>query len=342
MAGTSAPIAVILHCYYPDQLELIGFYLARLPSFTLYISIVDERFFKEVALWCDKLAAKLPALINFNIHVFPNDGRDIVPFAKTLNLLIGDHRVFLKLHTKLSPHLQVENMANIRAGSDSWIDHLLSSLVPAEMNCIDFICDSLGLGNKVAGVFPFPWPRVQHVGWNSYANYLHATVILERLSVPLEILGRPLVYPAGTMFWGSVEVYAEWFNRVINILKIPQEPISPDGTALHAIERLIGYFAGLSNKSILLSNFSRNDNSLYDLTAYRVNECSVQILQGKLINNEDVCRSQYSGNSYVSCPPSGLLNYMIQNYHDKSPLRLIAENLRPACKQIFGKFKTKF
>jgi hypothetical protein len=233
------PIVVIIHCFYLECLPLIGEYLPRLNDYDLLINLACQEAMLDVKAW----AASLPSnrssrKRNVIIRIVENSGRDVKEFWNPSLGLARKYSFFLKLHTKRSVHSKRFNPFGRSRGS-LWLSDILESLIPGNGQT-ELILQRLRQG-VVGAVFPFPWEQYRYAGWSSSANFFHAQKLLDMLNIPRSFLLCPLQYPVGNMFWGSTKLLESWSHLIYHNCQWPQEPVNPDGSLLHAIERSAGF-----------------------------------------------------------------------------------------------------
>lgn len=232
-------LVVILHCFYLECLPLIGEYLSRVSDYDLLINLVCSEAMPEVKEWASSLPPnRLNRKRDITIRIVENCGRDVKEFWNPLLGLAEKYSFFLKIHTKQSVHSKRSNIMGRSRGS-LWLTDILESLIPKNGQT-ELILDILRQG-KVGAVFPFPWRQLRFAGWSCIANLFHAQELMDLLRIPRSCLLFPLQYPIGNMFWGSTVLLERWSHIVYHSCEWPQEPVGPDGTLLHAIERSIGF-----------------------------------------------------------------------------------------------------
>ena len=103
-------LAVVAHVYYPELLaEVLNCWqqVSRVAATAvpLHITTTDARASSVLAVMGDRESAAV------KLHIGPNRGRDIAPFANLLNSgALDGYDAVLKLHTKRSPHLWTGNL----------------------------------------------------------------------------------------------------------------------------------------------------------------------------------------------------------------------------------------
>ena len=157
-----------------------------------------------------------------------NRGRDIGPFLGEAGRLLreGGYDIVGHLHGKRSAEID-------STMGERWRTYLMSNLL------------GLGAGGVRAALAPFGadpalgllFAEDRHcVGWNS--NKPIAEALAERM-LPRPTLPTVPVFPLGTMFWARPAALAPLWNLGIKTDDLPPEPLPYDGTALHAVERML-------------------------------------------------------------------------------------------------------
>ena len=227
-------IAVQIHAFYLDKLDLLLAYLRHLPCrFDLLISTDTPEHAREI----EAIVAKSGLDCGLDVRCAPNRGRDVAPLVSLFGRKLLDYDYALHIHTKKS--------AAVKADSDyghQWLMHNLSFLVRnAEYVRGVF---SLFENHPHCGVLaPKPWRRIRRgVAWTSNRSY--AEQLLERLHLPPTVLKtQPLMFPSGTMFWFRPAALKPLLESDLQFEDFPPEPLPNDGTLAHAIERCILYIA---------------------------------------------------------------------------------------------------
>ena len=225
--STNVGFALHIHCYYADMLPAIIEKINKnlcLPD--LFISVSDNISSELVKNFVLKYKGRV-----ISVDVCPNSGRDIGPLiTQYSDYLIENYKYFGHFHTKKS----LDNNSSAEV-IDSWYSFLSSNLLWHEnFNSIDNILHYLSLNKDVGIIFP---DDPNCLGWCS--NFKEAQKIAFNLG--FQISNEPFVFPMGTMFWGKTEALKPLLLCNYKWNDYPQEPISNDGTMLHAIERLIPF-----------------------------------------------------------------------------------------------------
>jgi lipopolysaccharide biosynthesis protein/cephalosporin hydroxylase len=216
----TAKIAVVAHIFYPELCdELLNATDSMEESFDLFVTLVEgfSDHLKETISW------RFPEA---KIWVFPNRGRDILPFMMLVNTgALFKYELICKLHTKRSPH---------RLDGEAWRQHLISGVLPNRGGTTAIIStfhEDPDLGMVVADG--------QIFGGADYwaANIAHLEKILPLLGFSVEQISK-LNFAGGSIFW-----IRPWLLRELVALNLQPEtyepePVSNDGSLAHAVERL--------------------------------------------------------------------------------------------------------
>jgi len=207
--------------------------------------------------YIEQIFENYPAPVD--IRIVPNRGRDIGPFLSEFGQeLITQYDIIGHIHTKKSEYI------TDRASFSRWVDFLMVHLLGDGKNLTtaDTIIekmvasrqDNLQEKNRPIG-FVFPDEKMA-VGWVKNRK------IAEQLAWRLGIGNVPdfINFSLGTMFWISKEVLKPFVDLHLEWEDYPPEPLTRDGTILHAIERLFAVVAedrGFSIASSYFDGFSR-------------------------------------------------------------------------------------
>ncbi len=222
----NAKLAVVVHLYYPDLWPDIKAKLRHINMpFDLFVSVQEQH--KDVTLYRVSNYHKTT-----NIMAMPNRGRDVLPFLLLAKRISEEkqYKYLLKLHTKKSKH---------RDDGHEWMDSLLTELIPSDISGIVSTLKEPSTG--IIG------PASHVVSLSKYmgANRDRVGTILESITdkkMVSKMLKIPKRYPyfGGTMFWCRVDFLVPLLNSGIKPSDFETEKGQVDGTAAHAIERVLG------------------------------------------------------------------------------------------------------
>jgi hypothetical protein len=216
--------ALHIHLFYPEMAKDIIRRLKRSASCPdLLISAPSE-----VALGEAKKHFQLLPARKIEIRVVPNAGRDIGPMLSEFSKELQDYDVIGHFHVKKS--LDYENRYLI----ENWINFLSENMLGGKKPMIDVILHAMEQDPVLGLVYPDD-PHV--IGW--MGNRDHAVTLMHRMKLKTDLPERFINFPVGTMFWARPQALKPLFDLNLDWSDYPEEPIPPDGTMLHAIERIL-------------------------------------------------------------------------------------------------------
>jgi len=168
------------------------------------------------------------------VRLVPNRGRDIGAFLTGFDDILSRYAIVGHLHSKRSLFAlaSVDPTLGERRREFLW-ENLLGDLHPM----MDIILDRLATDSDLGIVFA----EDTHLSdWDE--NLEIATKLAIRMGYKASL--PPFFdFPGGTMFWARSEAVAPMFNLKLGWEDYPEEPLPEDGTALHALERLLPFAA---------------------------------------------------------------------------------------------------
>jgi glycosyltransferase involved in cell wall biosynthesis len=164
------------------------------------------------------------------VRVTPNRGRDIGPMLSEFGKSLCEYDIIGHFHGKKS--VALKSMGASADMSDIWREFLLQHLIGDRYPAFDRILEAFNIDEQLGLVFPED-PTI--VGWT--ANYEHAQAVARRIGLSPE-LPQAIEFPAGNMFLARPDALRPLFEAQYDWSDYPEEPLSYDGTMLHAIERL--------------------------------------------------------------------------------------------------------
>lgn len=221
-------IAVQAHVFYPEFVEEIAGKLSALPwKYDLYISTDTQEKAEEIR---NTLKKHSSARVS-QVSVYPNKGRDVVPFLKQLGPVAEKYKYFCHIHTKKSLHTDL---------GDVWREYLYQNLMGNE-TILREIFHQFETRPDVGVIFPDNMDVVRHcVEWGSNRDI--AEKHLSRMGLTAQLPDDPM-FTAGNMFWARVDAVKNLLSFPYAEDDFPAEGAQIDGTLMHAIERLWLYVA---------------------------------------------------------------------------------------------------
>jgi len=218
-------VAIILHVFYPDiGIEILEQILPISNSFDkiLVTHCMTQDVFTEFQ---NNLPEELLSKCHFMI--VENRFRDSGPLIQAASsLYLSDCEVFLKLHTKKSPHLPNDE-------GQLWRQDLVIGLLNPKN--IETLINRLAADPGPLWACPERWISVKSQwGFNSFQVWK----LTRRLGIPFQ---GPQPFPVGNMYWFNKSII--WYIRKLSngeIFMGYQHNISnlKDGSVCHALERV--------------------------------------------------------------------------------------------------------
>jgi lipopolysaccharide biosynthesis protein/GT2 family glycosyltransferase len=230
-AKPSASIAVVVHVYYPELWPEIAAALAKIPEpFDLFVSVTSGM--------SDTLAPAIErAFAGARVLVFPNRGRDLLPFLFYVRSgVLFHYAAVLKLHTKKSAH---------SADGAAWRRAALRDLVGdagTVRRIVEMIRQPTGTG--LVG------PDGSRAGSDRWGANLDRTRLLLR-ALKEDVDEGSLEFVAGSMFWAHPFVLRLLLLLDVKLDAFEREMGQLDGTVAHALERALGIVAKTASMRIL-------------------------------------------------------------------------------------------
>lgn len=168
--------------------------------------------------------------LSAELVVGDNRGRDILPFLRVAYRLREEGEyLLLKLHTKLSPHLD---------GGDAWRHELLQALVSPQRTdqVLKAFLEDASLG-MVA-----PEGHVLPVGPYAGANADAMAYLATRMGIAPPDMALD-AFISGSMFWTRLDALAPLLDAHLDEWEFEPESGQLDGTTAHALERLFAQVA---------------------------------------------------------------------------------------------------
>ena len=226
-----AKVAVILHVFYPD----IGIEILHqiLPNSHYFDKILVTHSMTQDVFTEFQSSAPQELLSKCHFMIVENRFRDCGPFIQAVSSpYLSDCEVFLKLHTKKSPHLPNNEGALWRR---DLIDGLLN---PKD---IENLVNRLAGNSKPLWTCPEPWISTKSDwGFNSFQVWKLTKAL------GISFLG-PQPFPVGNMYWLNSHLTNALTGLKFdsNLESITKLSSFGDGALQHAIERMPANFERL-------------------------------------------------------------------------------------------------
>lgn len=268
----SKKIAVILHIYYDDLVEEIANYCENfIPNTDFYITTTAEKTEKKIIEEFGKRN------LNFTCKIRPNVGVAMstlwVTYADIVNK--GEYEYICYFHDKKSPY------SHFRIHGEQFATRCYENLFGTQeivKNIINLFEDNprLGmLGSPIVyhGDYFAVVPRSWHL------NYPKTAELAKKLSINVDINPNIApVAPYGDMFWFRAKALKKAIGYGFTYEDF-DIPYVPDGTFMHAIERLYGFAvqdSGYYYAEVINTDNARSDLINYQYMIYQLCEIMMQ------------------------------------------------------------------
>ncbi len=229
--------ALIIHLYFADLLDDTWRYVTQLPDLCdVYITVNSDEMRKAV----ERKSADFPCG-RLTIRQIPNRGRDVASILAGVKDIVGQYEYLCFCHDKKSTQVagSIGEAFNYKCFentlySEDFIYNVIETfeknprlgvLCPPEPNHADYF-SAIGLS------------------WGQNENY----TLTKKLAVEMGICvpidrKKDAIAPFGSFFWFRYEALKGFYERGWEYDDFPEEPLPPDGTISHAIERLRPFVA---------------------------------------------------------------------------------------------------
>lgn len=218
---TAQPVCAIVHVHYDDLVSDITSCLGNVAGLSRIVCThtpeVDPSALRE------KFDVFLHRSVKVEFIRVENLGRDVLPFLTALDVIDPlEMSTFLKVHTKLSPHLGERGHL--------WRRNLLHDLAP-DIQTTALLTSFMASHPEVTVAIPDRWIGT----WSEWGDNRRRTRSL--LKAANMTWGRPFVFPKGSMFWFSRQFIEHLRDLKIDARCFEVENAQTDGTLAHVIER---------------------------------------------------------------------------------------------------------
>ena len=227
-------IAIQAHVFYEDLIDQIIEKTNTIPiKFDLFIS-TDSKIKKKI------IENHIKNNSNANIYqikIFPNKGRDILPLLLQLRKKIKNYKYFCHIHTKKSFHTNI---------GDEWRNYNYNNLLGNKVIISEILSDFEN-NEKLGLIFPETYYKILNLfGKDINDNNLkYMNFIIKKINSNIRISPNYFDYPAGNMFWAKVKAVYQIFELNLKTI-FPEEKGQIDSTLMHGIERVWVYIAKLN------------------------------------------------------------------------------------------------
>jgi len=123
----------------------------------------------------------------------------------------------------------------------NWVEFLEKGLVGNSGGMMDAILAKMASDPSIGIVYP---DDPGCFGWEG--NYFYGKALIERMGYKALLPDASMNFPVGTMFWARTGALKPIIDLNLQWEEYPEEPLSIDGSMLHALERIFGILPGLA------------------------------------------------------------------------------------------------
>ena len=225
--GGALRAALHIHLHYPELADgMLAGLAANAARLDLFVSTTSEPKAEELR---GRFAGYRGGSVM--IEACPNRGRDLGPMLTRFADALRGYDVFCHVHGKRSLALTGVGLS-LDLGT-RWHAFLMQHLIGDAFPMVDLILDRFAASDRLGLVFPED-PNL--TGWSLDREIARA--LARRMDPAMEI-PHAIDFPIGSMFWARPAALKPLFDLGLGWDDYPEEPVPIDGTALHALERLL-------------------------------------------------------------------------------------------------------
>lgn len=223
----SKDIALICYVYYKDLCPYMCRYLASMPK-AAHICIISSN---SPTLEAYKTALNSLGFRNVDYRLKPNRGRDVAALLVTARDVVEQHEYVCFVHDKKSKHFQ-------RMVAEGHLYHCMECCLHNGA----YVENIINLFNKEQFCGLLVPPTVNFGPYNvmGYEQGMNAASMQQaydmlKLNCPMD--DAP-VTSFGTCFWARSKALVSMYNYAWDYADFPDEPMPPDQTLSHGLERI--------------------------------------------------------------------------------------------------------
>lgn len=227
---------IIMHLYYEDLVEWCMQYARQFPAEVDFLITTNNPALPEKI----EAAARDLRCHFLGVRQTPARGRDIAALVLHCRDLISQYPYVCFVHDKKTS----SNLGSYKVGA-SFRDLLFENLVASEAYIRNVI--HLFEENPTLGLVSAPAPyngrymNAYQNFWNG--NYKRTTRLLDTLQIHVPLDEQKAPYILGTAFWFRSTALTPLFAHPFTLEDFPEEPLPPDNSFSHAMERVFPYVA---------------------------------------------------------------------------------------------------
>ncbi len=228
-------VAVLMHVFYPDMVEELLGYVARIPGAPdVYVTAPNEKTAKAIKAELTRLGEKVK-----EIRVAKEDrGRDMAPLVIGCRdvVLNGKYDLICRVHSKKSPQ-DGHNVGSL------FKRHMFENLLASReyvLNIFQLFESQPSLGLVMPTTVHIGYPTLGHA-W--FGNKEGAQELAKKIGMTVSLDDETPVAPFGGMFWFRPAAMKKLFAHPFQYTDFNKEPDNKDGSLTHILERMFAYVA---------------------------------------------------------------------------------------------------
>lgn len=229
-------ILVVIHMFYPDLVNECLAYIGNVPkNVDVLVTTNNAQIVKEINEKFSTIQANFLGVVEA-----PRRGRDIAAFLVVAREKMKKYRYVCFTHDK-----KMSADAHYYTLGENFRELILFNVLASESyikNVINLFEENPRLG-VLAPPTPIMGAYLNALG-HSWAVNLGATEQLAKdLKIKCNLDEKYEPYVLGTSLWFRVDAMLPLLNHEFTVEDLPKEPLPPDGTISHAVERIFPYVA---------------------------------------------------------------------------------------------------
>lgn len=228
-------VAVIIHAYYLDLVDHCMGYIDDIPPYIDIIITTSNPLVKQRYhdLFVDR------GIVTAQVRLIENHGRDTAALLIDCRDILMQYDYLCFTHDKKSSGISAPQVGR------SFM-YLLWENTLASYSYIENVLAEFEKNPRL-GFLSVPRPYHEHLfttfasGWGE--NFDGVKSLADRLGLNSKISDKQPLFALGTAFWCRPAAMKALFSHHFERRDFPVEPAPPDGTIMHAIERILPYVA---------------------------------------------------------------------------------------------------
>ena len=276
-------IAVLAHVFYPEMIGELLQYTENIPqTYNLYVTTENDVAKISIETYLSDFQAKNNCALNFyEVRVAEqNRGRDIAPLLISLKDVVLENKYdfICRIHAKKTPQIGLLR-------GEMFKDYLMENVLFSK-NYVKKLLNYFDANSHVGMLFP---PMIHLAGmptlghsWGPNKDGAKDWAYKLGINVPFDDFSPLAAY--GSIYWFRPAALESIFQYPFKWEDFPREPIANDGTAAHAIERLLAYAA--HNSGYLASNVMTSEwaEVSYSKLEYKTSRIFSHLTDGDVFN----------------------------------------------------------